>query len=253
LTGKADYDRLWTNVYGDMQGIGPTHRHMRRLVQGLLGGLRYRTVLDVGCGAGDNIALLTGDRELDRFVGIDVSPKALERARRAYPAGDYVALDIERERLDQRFDLVFSSLLLEHLSDDDIALRNLRAMTGGHLVLTTIAGDFERYRAWDEQVGHVRNYRPGELERKLGDAGFDVGATIYWGFPFYSPLARRLQNRASPSAAYGRGARLLAALLYRLYFLNSARRGDLLIAVAMPRSPLSATPTIDSSRERPGE
>lgn len=231
-TAATHYDELWETTYGDMQEIGPVHRHMRRIVARVLRGLEYRTVLDVGCGAGHNLPLLVDGRALDRLTGVDVSEEALGRARRRMPASEFVALDIERAALDQVSDLVFSSLLLEHLPDDESALRNMRAMTGRDLVVTTIAGDFERYRPWDEQVGHVRNYARGELERKLGAAGFRVEQAIYWGFPFYTPIVRTLQNRSRPTAEYTRGARLASALMDRVFFLNSHRRGDLLVVHA---------------------
>jgi SAM-dependent methyltransferase len=245
------YDALWTDVYGEMQAIGPVHRHMRRLLGESLARLDYRSAVDVGCGAGDNAELLRAGGSLERLVGVDISERALERARRR-DAGTYALLDVERDALDERFDLVFSSLLLEHLPDDAAALRNMRSMTGRWLLVSTMAGDFDRYHPWEEQVGHVRNYARNELERKLEDAGFEVVEALYWGFPFYTPLARLLQNRARPTATYGPAARLAAAFLYRLYFLNSRRRGDLLIALARPRSPDAAASRIESSIERAG-
>jgi hypothetical protein len=105
-------------------------------------------------------------------------------------------------------------------------------MTGRHLLLTTIAGDFERYRAWDEQVGHVRNYRRGELEAMLAARGLRVVEAIYWGAPFYSPITRLAQNRATASAEYGPLQRVAAAVLGGVYYLNSSRRGDLLVILA---------------------
>ncbi|MFC1461803.1 hypothetical protein ACFLQR_04720 [Verrucomicrobiota bacterium] len=90
----------------------------------------------------------------------------------------------------------------------------------------------ERYRSWEEKVGHVRNYRAGELESKLEQAGFTVQHVVYWGFPFFSPLARLLQNHMTPSARMGIAGRLTSALMYYLYFLNSHRKGDLLIVLA---------------------
>ena len=137
--------------------------------------------------------------------------------------------------LGERFDLVFSSLVLEHLPDDASALRHLHAMTGRRLVLATVGGDYERHRPWEEQVGHVRNYGPGELEARLEEAGFAVERTVRWGFPFYSPLVRRLQNGMRAEPSYSAATRLVARATYALYFLNSARRGDLLIALATPR------------------
>jgi trans-aconitate methyltransferase len=227
-----DYDAVWDEVYGDMQDVGPVHRHMRRIVAGLLDGLDYRTAAEVGCGAGHNLAAIAAGRDLDRLSGLDISPVALEAARAAWPQADFALLDIERERPDGRWDLVFCSLVLEHLEDDEAALGRLREMTAGHLLLTTIAGDFERYRPWEEQMGHVRNYARGELEAKLARAGFEVQRAIYWGFPFYSPLARTLQNRMTSEPKYNRRTRVLARLMYALYFLNSRRRGDLLVVLA---------------------
>lgn len=228
-----DYDHIWADVYGDMQHSGPVHRHMRRIVRGLLKELDYDSVLDVGCGPGHNFDLLTESHAVRRFAGIDISGQAIERARKEHPTGEFRVLDIERNRLDGQWDLVFSSLLLEHLPDDAAALRNLRAMTGRHLLVTTIAGDYERYRAWDSQMGHVRNYRVGELEAKLGDAGFVTEKVIYWGFPFYTPLGRTLQNASSMGKGkFGLGARVAAEVMNIVYAFNSHRRGDLLIALA---------------------
>lgn len=228
---EGRYDAMWREVYGEMQDVGPTHRHLRRLLGRLLAGLRYETVLDVGCGAGHNLPLIARGRRLRRVVGVDVAEEPLRRAR-ARAQGEFRVLDVQSQTLDERFDLVFSSLLLEHLPDDVAALRNLRTMAAGHLVAATIAGDFRRYRAYDEQVGHVRNYRRGELEAKLADAGFRVRRAIYWGFPLYSPLLRLALNRTTPSSEYGTGTRAAAALLYWLFFLNSSRRGDLLVVHA---------------------
>lgn len=222
------YDRCWSEVYGDLQRLGPTHRHMRRILRRMLRGLDYESVVDVGCGAGHNLPLLTEGRRLGRVCGLDVSPAALDRAREVGD-GDFVLADVQAESLDERFDLVFSSLVLEHLPDDVAALRNMRAMARHHLVVTTIAGDFERYRPWEEQMGHERNYRRGELEEKVRSAGFAVERALYWGFPFYSPLARRLQNRMRSEPNYGPASRAAAQLMYWLYFLNSSRRGDVLL------------------------
>jgi len=226
---SQQYDEIWEQVYGDMQETGPVHLHMKRMLRGILQTIDYRSVIDVGCGQGHNLPLLVEGRSLDRVTGIDVSKPALERAKERVNA-DFHQLDVQQDALDGKWDLVFSSLVLEHLPDDEAALRNIRRMAGRHVLITTIAGDFERYRAWDERMGHVRNYRVGELEQKLEREGFKVDRAIYWGFPFYSPVARTLQNRGGTGTGkFGPAARLAAQMLYWLYSLNSSRRGDLLI------------------------
>lgn len=225
------YDDIWNEAYGDMQEVGPTHRHMRRLLEPLLASIEYESALEVGCGAGHNVELLR-EHGARLIAGVDISEEALRRARSRAPEARFQRLDIERDGLDGEWDLVFSSLVLEHLPDDVAALAHMRPMTRRWLLLTTIAGDFHRYRAWDEQMGHVRNYRVGELEHKVRAAGFEVEQAIYWGFPFYSPLARMLQNGMTSEPRFGVASRVLAEIMYRLYFLNSRRRGDLLILLA---------------------
>ncbi|HEX7010321.1 MAG TPA: methyltransferase domain-containing protein [Phycisphaeraceae bacterium] len=229
-----DYDQIWTSVYGDIQRLGPVHRHMRRLLTKLLNRIEFRSVLEIGCGPGTNVELLCRGRQIERFTGADISPWALEQARQRFGSlGQFVELDIERSHLDDVWDLVFCSLVMEHLPQDQAALEHMRAMAGRYLLISTMAGNFERYRAWDEKMGHVRNYQVGELEEKLRKAGFRVRESIYWGFPFYTPLVRTLQNHASTDTAhFGLGTRLLAQGLYWLYWLNSSRRGDLLIVLA---------------------
>ena len=62
--------------------------------------------------------------------------------------------------------------------------------------------------------------------------------SIYWGFPLYSPLTRELLNlRPVGIGSYNASTRLLARLMYALYFLNSSHRGDLLIVLAEPSGP----------------
>lgn len=227
----VDYDRIWDEVYGDIQDLGPTHRHMTRLMRRMLAPLEYSTVLDVGVGFGHNLPLLTAGRRIERIAGVDVSERALTHVRERW-TGDFHRLDVSNERLPETFELVCSALVMEHLADDEAALRNIREMTSRYFLVTTIGGDFERYRPWEEQMGHVRNYARGELEHKLSAAGFEVVRSAAWGFPFYSPIVRTLQNRMTASHELSAGSKLAARLLYPVFFLNSARRGDLLLALA---------------------
>ncbi len=231
--GSADYDRIWDEVYGDLQDLGPTHRHLVRLMGRMLAPLGYQSVLDVGVGFGHNLPILTAGRRIDQIAGIDVSDRALEHVRERW-AGEFRRLDITAEPLPGSYELVCCALVLEHLVDDHAALLNLRAMTSKYLLVATIGGNFERYRPWEEQMGHVRNYAPGELGKKLDRAGFEVLRTICWGFPLYSPTVRTLQNHMTASREFSAGSRLIARILYPAFFLNSSRRGDLLLALARP-------------------
>lgn len=230
---SVDYDSIWDEVYGDLQDLGPTHRHMARIMRRMLAPLDYDSVLDVGVGFGHNLSILTAGRQLRRLAGIDVSERAISHVSKQWD-GCFRKLDVTREHLPETYDLVCIALVMEHLVDDESALRNIRAMTSKYLLVTTIAGNHDRYRSWESQVGHVRNYARGELERKLSASGFMVQDVTYWGFPFYSPIARALQNRMKATRDFSQSARLIARILYPVFFLNSSNRGDLVFVLARP-------------------
>ena len=229
----VDFNEFWKGTYQDMNRIGPVHTHMRRIVRRVLSGLEYRSVLDVGCGTGSAIGMLTADRVLDSVVGIDISQAAIEQARQMGIRGEFLVHNIQHSPLPGKWDLVHCSLVLSHVPDDNAAIRHLRHNTGKYLLVTTIAGDYARYEAWERRIGHVRNQRPGELEDKLLAVGLRVKQTIYWGFPFYSPMQRFLHNVTGMGMGkYSWRTRFIARALTALYYLNSSKRGDLLVILA---------------------
>jgi 2-polyprenyl-3-methyl-5-hydroxy-6-metoxy-1,4-benzoquinol methylase len=232
--GAEFYDAAWAERWIDCSRLGPSLRHRRRLLLRLIRDLHFTSILDVGCGNGANLEELLLDHPVSEVAGIDVSPTAALLARRRLPAGDFHTLDITRTHLDRCFDLVICCDVLEHIEDDLAALRHMRAMTGRALLISTIQG---RMRPSEQEIGHVRNYTRAGLEALLREAGFIPERTIQWGFPLYSPLHRTLLERAGPGISeghFGPLRRALSAVLYALFFLNSSRRGDILIALARP-------------------
>ena len=230
------YDDLWRTAWGDMQRFGPVHRHIQDDLLGVVASLNVRTILDVGCGSGDNLSRFAS---LDRYelTGSDVSQEALALARKRVPESVRLfELDIEREALPRRFDLVMSVQVVEHLVDDVAALANMAAMAELYVLTSTIGG---RMRSSEVGIGHVRNYSRVELGRKLELAGLEVLWVRGWGFPFYSPLYRSLAEQlpgGPPSGSMGAFGRKAACALYHLYRLNVAGRGDVLSALARQRS-----------------
>ena len=230
---QYNYDQAWDSIYGDIQRFGPTHKHLVRIHSKILREIQYKSVLDVGCGTGLNFPLILEGKSIKEVAGIDISSKAIKMAKERY-SGEFRVLDIQKEHLNDKFDLVFCSLLMEHVPEDEAVLENLHKMTGHHLLIGTMAGNYERYKPAEEVVGHVRNYSPGELEAKLGKAGFTVKKCIKWGFPFYSPLTRLMLN-VNPKVSVGKystALKIATTLAYWLYFLNSSKRGDVLVILA---------------------
>jgi 2-polyprenyl-3-methyl-5-hydroxy-6-metoxy-1,4-benzoquinol methylase len=230
-TPGEQYDDLWSDTWGDMQAFGPVHRHScRRLVE-LVAELPVRTVLDVGCGSGENLRALAHAGSY-RLAGVDVSDKALERARVVVPDAVLHCLDVQTRKLDETFDLVMSSQVIEHLPDDLAFLRAMRLMSNRYVLVATMQG---KMRPSETRIGHLRNYSSAELVEKMTSAGLRPIRVEGWGFPFYSPLYRSVAEwlpGGPPSGPMGWGSRMVAGFLYQLYKLNVRGKGDVLTVLA---------------------
>jgi SAM-dependent methyltransferase len=217
-----------------MQRFGPVHRHTMENLSRAIGALEVRTILDVGCGSGENLAALARSGRYD-LAGVDVSAEALALATKRVPGARFRLLDIEQEPLPERFDLVMSIQVAEHLLDDVAAFTSMAKMARTYVLVSTMQG---RMRPSEVAIGHVRNYSRVELRCKLEHAGLEVLWTRGWGFPFYSPIVRSLVEwlpGGPPGGPMGGASRALARLLYALYRFNVPGRGDVLTALARVR------------------
>ena len=229
------YDRLWADSWGDQQRYGPVHRRQREAMVKLISKLEVRTVLDVGCGAGDNLAVMALTMPHLILSGTDVSQEALTLAARRAPGATLKKLDVQTERLDEKFDLVFCNQVVEHLIDDTSGFRNLALMAKRWVLVATMRG---RIRRSELAIGHIRNYSDIELRAKAEHAGLEVVDIFGWGFPFYSPLYRTAIEwipTGPPDGKFGIMQKSIADLLYHLYALNIPRRGDVVTMLARPR------------------
>jgi len=225
------YDELWRKTWGDMQRFGPVHRHILEDMVRTVASLDVRRVLDVGCGSGENLAALAG---LSRYelAGVDTSQEALNLARHRVPQARLTQLDVQREALPERFDLVMSIQVVEHLPDDVAAFRNIASMANNYVFISTIQG---RMRSSEVLIGHVRNYSEAELRHKLESVGLEVLKVRGWGFPFYSPVYRSLAEwlpSGPPSGSLSSLGRIAASALYLLYRCNWPGKGDVITALA---------------------
>jgi SAM-dependent methyltransferase len=230
----AAYDRGWQSQWDDMKKYGPFSRHLRRIIQQIIRPLEFQSVLDVGCGQGSLMQELQAEFPRITPYGIDLSASAVELARERVSGGCFRVMDITKGSLDEKYDLVVCSEVLEHLPDDMTALQNLRKMTGKYLLISAPQG---RMREFERQYGHVRNYAAGELTDKIERSGFAVESVVEWGFPFYSPLYRdflEVTGSKGTTGEFGAVRKLISNAIYYLFLLNSSRRGDEIFVLAQP-------------------
>lgn len=183
---------------------------------------RDRRVLDFGCNVGYGSAIL--DETSRSVTGVDVSAEAIAAAREAFGATGirFEVIDARGEALaGERFDVVTSFQVIEHIVDAGAYLRRLRGMLApdGVVVLTSPNARLRIHpgmRPWNRF--HVREYAPRELAEVL-EGTFEHVAL--YGLFADEPLASIERKRVGRKRERGRirqeregrlGHRILAGL-----------------------------------------
>ena len=183
------------------------HAGRRKIIAGFVEricrdtGVERPRILDVGCGTGANLVMLS---EYGEAEGVDVSEEALEfcRARGLNNVRLGAAEQLPYE--DETFDLVTALDVVEHLDDDVAGLREMRRVLvpGGRVLLFVPAFMF-LWGVQDDVSHHRRRYRMPELRRAVERAGLEVERTTYANITFFAPvlLIRKLMRVAGLRAA----------------------------------------------------
>lgn len=131
------------------------------------------TVLEVGCGIG-NEAFLLKEMGYD-YLGIDISPAMLEVAKTFCPKGEFVCQDFRTLDFPSEFDGVVAFAALLHLEKDEMTptLVTLRKQLcrGGIALFTLKKGTGTEV---DAKGRFYSYYSPEELAQHFLDAGFEI-------------------------------------------------------------------------------
>ncbi len=232
-TIQASYDATRPSSPAQPDAVGPADRHLQGGLVRVIDELDVVSILDVGCGSGYSLAALARSANSYELTGADVSEQALRATGRRVPAADLHMLDVQRETIPWRFDLVMAVHVIEHLYDDLGAMRNMAAMSNKYVLLSSLAG---RVRPTHNAAGHLRNYTALELRQRLEAIDLNVVWMRGWGWPFYSPVARTMKEwlPGVPEAlgSLNRTQRAAAQVAHQLYRLNVPGRGDVITVLA---------------------
>ncbi|HEY3445904.1 MAG TPA: glycosyltransferase [Myxococcales bacterium] len=196
-------------------------------------------VLEVGCSTGDLLASLRPSRG----VGVDLSPKHVEIARRKHPDLEFHVADAEALELDEEFDFVVLSDVIGFLDDVWAGLRSLRKVMGPRSRLFVTYHNF----LWEPvlQLGAALGLKMPEseqnwlgrqdIENLLKLAGFEVvhsGSSTL--LPVDLPIVSRLANRVLARLPLLEQLALVEYFVARPVWQNIQREEPMTCSVVVP-------------------
>jgi SAM-dependent methyltransferase len=174
-TNLGFYDPLWSSS----RLASPERFNTWPLVRSLLAPGQSR--LEVAPGLRPRLPILG-----TRFV--DASLPAIGKLR-AHGAEAEEGLVSRLPFADGTFDLVAAFDIVEHVDDDDAALRELvRVAAPAATILLSVPLHPSRWTRFDDLVGHRRRYEPAELASKLARHGLSVTGSAVYGMQPRSSL-----------------------------------------------------------------
>ena len=157
-------------------------------------------VLEVGWSSGFFLESLQAGLPAARPIGSDYLPDPLHHLASRLPNLPIVQFDLTRCPLpDACVDAVVALNVLEHIENDEEALRQMRRiLKPGGIAHIEVPSNPALYDVYDEQLLHHRRYRRKDLVARLRNAGFDVLRATHLGFlpyPLFAWVKRRSRKK----------------------------------------------------------
>jgi ubiquinone/menaquinone biosynthesis C-methylase UbiE len=142
-------------------------------------------ILDIGCGTGDNIILLS---KFGECYGIDFSNKAVKYCKEKGLKKVYIADALDTKFKSNNFDLVTAFDVMEHIKNDKGFIREIKRILkpSGYAIISVPAFDF-LWNENDKLSQHNKRYTKRSI-KKLVDKDFDIVKISYWNSTIFFPV-----------------------------------------------------------------
>lgn len=194
----------------------------------------YHRILDVGCGLGVFTFELGRRFKMAEVLGVDLLDDLVTKCRHIAQRSHATNVlfrqgSVEELREENAFDLITCVDLLEHVEDDECAMRSLyRATVPGGVLVLHVPALYRRYPVWKRSLNfevatHVRaGYELEIIQERIEKTGYSI-REIGYTYGFWETLANnisymitraRMQNKGLYAMAFP-GLYLISLLGYR--------------------------------------
>lgn len=158
--------------------------------------LNAEKILDAGCGEGFTLSKLYEFKIGKELEGIDSSEQAIELGKKMYPHLSLKIGDIYTLRyIDNSFDIVICTEVLEHLQDPKEALKELVRVSKKYLLLTVPNEPWfllSNYTRWGEDIGHINKWSSSSFQKFITHNSKLKILRVKHPFPWTMILAKKL-------------------------------------------------------------
>ena len=183
---------------------------------------RYVNIMDAGCGAGIFTFAIARKFPESMVTGIDIDNNLIlsnrEIARKSGAKNCvFITQDICQLDITDRFDLVISIDNLEHIEDDELALKSLyKSIINGGRIIIHVPGFYRQWFFWRWKVNfHVEGHRrPGYTKKRIVEKVKKVGFKVndaYYTYGWLETVTNNISYLIS-------GAEMKNKFLYALVF-----------------------------------
>lgn len=141
-------------------------------------------IIEIGCASGYMLQLLRKTFANAALIGADPFEEALNAVAQKLPDVPLLQFDLLKCPLPDHFaDAVVLLNVLEHIEDDDTAIRQVfRILRPGGVACIEVPAGPDLFDLYDRVLQHHRRYSMRELTAKLERFGFDVLERSHLGF-----------------------------------------------------------------------
>lgn len=174
--------RLRARLDAKARALGQRDRHALFLPRALevcgLRADREMTIMEIGCGNGGAISYR---HPSIRYVAVDIGPHFREMLER--DGIEFIEANVEHDKIarpDASFDLIMLNHLIEHVSNSDGLVRELRRLIkpGGAIYIRTPNVERVKWRFFDDYT-HIRPFTVNGLQQLMGAYGFERRCILY--------------------------------------------------------------------------